>query len=104
MFIAILGEGEARPSLEAQIHMHGLQNRVKLLGFIPTQEVLRGFDIFALPSLKEGLPYALLEARQAGLPIEANGVGGAPEALDVPLSEFTLDKMLAQTLAVYNSK
>ncbi|MDP2652395.1 MAG: glycosyltransferase, partial [bacterium] len=76
LFVAIVGEGEERARLEAKIKEYGLSERVKLFGFMPATEVMRGFDVFALPSLKEGLPYVLIEARIAGLPIEANRVGG----------------------------
>ncbi len=43
--------------------------------------LLKAFDIFVLPSIKEGFPFVLLEAMQAGLPIIATNVGGIPEAL-----------------------
>lgn len=102
MYIAIVGEGELRGFLESKIKEYGLENRVKLFGFMPAVEVLKGFDVFALPSLKEGLPYVLLEAKQAGLPIEANPVGGIPEIVHAKdMSEFTLDKMIEKTVALY---
>ena len=102
LFVAIVGEGELRGALEAKIKAYGLESRVKLFGFMPAAEVLRGFDTFALPSKKEGLPYALIEARAAGLPLDAARVGGVPEILDAPdLSIFSKQKMLAATLALY---
>ena len=67
--------------LEAKIKEYKLENRIKLFGYLPASEVLRGFDVFALPSLKEGLPYVLLEAKLAGLPIVANRVGDVAEIL-----------------------
>lgn len=42
---------------------------------------LKNFDIFVLPSLKEGLPYVLLEAGLAEIPIIATNVGGVPEII-----------------------
>lgn len=42
---------------------------------------LKNFDIFVLPSLKEGLPYVLLEAGLAEIPIIATNVGGIPEII-----------------------
>jgi glycosyltransferase involved in cell wall biosynthesis len=104
MYVAIVGEGELRGFLEQKIKEYKLQDRVKLFGFIPASEALRGFDVFALPSLKEGLPYVLLEARQAGLPIEANRVGGIPEILDAKdMSEFSLDRMVQKTIELYRA-
>lgn len=101
MHLAIVGEGELRGEFEASIKKYRLGDRVKLFGFIPASEALKGFDMFALPSLKEGLPYVLLEAKLAGLPIEANRVGGVGEILDKPLSEFSLERMVEQTAALY---
>lgn len=43
---------------------------------------LKNFDIFVLPSLKEGLPYVLLEAGLAELPVIATNVGGIPEIIE----------------------
>lgn len=43
---------------------------------------LKNFDIFVLPSLKEGLPYALLEAGLAELPVIATNVGGISEIVE----------------------
>jgi glycosyltransferase involved in cell wall biosynthesis len=102
MYVAIVGEGEDRAMLEQKIKEYGLAERVKLFGFIPASEALKGFDIFALPSLKEGLPYVLLEAKLAGLPIEANRVGGVSEILDAKdLSKFSLKQMVTHTIALY---
>jgi glycosyltransferase involved in cell wall biosynthesis len=102
MFVAIVGEGEERAALETKIKEYRLSERVKLFGFMPASEVLKGFDVFALPSLKEGLPYVLLEAKAAGLPVEANRVGGVGEILDArDMSAFSLERMLEQTAALY---
>lgn len=101
MYVAIVGDGELRQMLEQKIQEYNLGDRVKLFGFMPAQEVMKGFDTFALPSIKEGLAYVVLEARAAGLPIVSSRVGGVGEAIDKPLSEFTLEKMVKQTLALY---
>ena len=102
LFVAIVGEGEERTRLEAMIANYHLEDRVKLFGFMPSTDVLRGFDIFSLPSLKEGLPYVLLEARTAGIPIVANRVGGVADILDAPdMETFSLKKMVDDTTAEY---
>lgn len=102
-YVAIVGEGELRSFLETKIKEYQLESHVKLFGFMPAEEVLKGFDTFALPSLKEGLPYVLLEAKQAGLPIVANRVGGVGDILDNPLETFLLERMVEQTSALYRS-
>lgn len=102
-YVAIVGEGEERKNLEDKIKEYHLEDRVKLFGFLPSSLVLKGFDRFVLPSIKEGLPYVLLEAKQAGLPIEANRVGGVSEILDKNINEFTLERMIKETADIYSS-
>jgi glycosyltransferase involved in cell wall biosynthesis len=78
----IIGEGEERPNLEKVIEQNNLANTVFLTGEYPgASKLLKAFDIFLLPSLKEGLPYTILEAGLAGLPIIATNVGGIPEII-----------------------
>jgi glycosyltransferase involved in cell wall biosynthesis len=103
MYVAIVGEGDLRPYLEEKIREYKLSDRVKLFGYIPARDVLKGFDVFTLPSNKESLGFSILEARIAGLPVIANRVGGIPEAIDVPLEEFSLPRMIERTLALYTS-
>lgn len=79
----IVGKGENQQNLESAIAREGLQNTVFLAGEYPgVADLLKAFDIFLLPSLKEGLPYALLEAGAAGLPIIATNVGGVTEVIE----------------------
>jgi len=78
----IVGEGEERENLEIAITREGLKDSILLAGEIPgAAQFLKAFDIFLLPSLKEGLPYVLLEAAWAGLPVVATNVGGVTEVI-----------------------
>ena len=79
---AIIGDGNERKNLELGIRHYGLQKHIILLGKInDASKYLKAFDCLIIPSKKEGFPYAVLEAIQAGLPIIAANVGGIPEAL-----------------------
>lgn len=78
--LAIVGHGEEETALRAFVLAHGLSDRVVLLGYRPDiPSVLAAADIFAMPSLSEGLPLALLEAMVAGKAVIASDVGGIPE-------------------------
>lgn len=79
----IVGEGEERQQLEKEISNLGLENAIKLLGYVEnSSEYFKAFSIFVLPSIKEGLPYTILEAGSASLPVVATIVGGIPEIID----------------------
>lgn len=78
----MIGAGENQSKLEHRITTLGLQNSVFLAGFIrDANQYLKAFDIFILPSVKEGLPYTIIEAMSAGLPIVATSVGGMPDLI-----------------------
>src|SRR3989338_10562541 len=79
----LIGWGEKISNLKPQISNLQLENHVFLIeGLSPAAPYLKAFDIFVLPSLKEGLPYTLLEAGLAGLPVIASNVGGIPEIIE----------------------
>lgn len=78
----IEGEGEDRQEIESFVEKNGLQDAVTLLGrTLKTTERLHEFDLFLLPSVKEGLPYVLLEAGQAMMPVVSTVTGGIPEII-----------------------
>ena len=79
----IIGDGETQEMLRTQIDALGLQEHVFLLGRIDeASRYLRAADLFVLASRSEGLPYVLIEALQAGVPIVATKVGGIPEVVE----------------------
>lgn len=73
----VCGEGEERDSLEKRIAEESLEEYIHLKGYIPNAaNYLTAFDIFTLPSSKEGLPYVLIEAGFAALPVVASNIPG----------------------------
>ena len=67
--LLLVGEGEDRPRLEASIRFLGLDGHVILSGNVEDMAPFySAMDVFCLPSLYEGMPLALLEARANGLP------------------------------------
>ncbi|MDO8600859.1 MAG: glycosyltransferase family 4 protein [bacterium] len=80
--LALMGDGEEKKDLMRLAEKLGVEDRVHFLGYrIDGARYLKAFDIFAFPSLKEGLPYAILEAALATLPIVATAIGGIPDIL-----------------------
>ena len=78
----IIGDGELKPELEKMILEKGLEKKVFLLGQIPdAYRFLPAFDVFVLPSVKEGFPWTLIEAMSAKLPVIATDVGAIPEII-----------------------
>ncbi len=79
----VLGEGEERKSLESLAAKLKLEKDVALVGFIKdAPQYLKAFDALVLSSIKEGLPYVLIEAGFAALPVVATNVGGVREIID----------------------
>ncbi len=80
--LVIIGEGPLRPQLEQLIGELGLNGHVILAGIrSDVSSLLPGLDVFALPSLTEGVSIALLEACATGLPSLASRVGGNVEVI-----------------------
>jgi glycosyltransferase involved in cell wall biosynthesis len=78
----IVGDGADRPVLEALIEELGLRDSLHLAGRRPDAErIVADFDVFVMSSVKEGMPFALLEAMRQARPIVATRVGGIPEVL-----------------------
>lgn len=88
--LVLVGEGPLRPDVERLVSTLALSTRVDLPGFV-SQEELRGrFEqaaVFCHPSVTlangetEGLPFSILEAQAAGLPVVATRHAGLPEGV-----------------------
>jgi len=83
VIFVIIGEGEKRRELEEQAVKLGVSNRVYLIGRLDSaSSYLKAFDLFVLSSITEALPYVLLEAGYASLPVVASDVGGISEIIE----------------------
>jgi glycosyltransferase involved in cell wall biosynthesis len=99
-----LGGGSLGPDIERLADRLGVGDRVHLLGDRPdVTSLLPAFDVFALSSLYEGLPCAVVEAMKCGVPVVATAVNSVPEVV-VPgktglLARAGDPESLAQALA-----
>lgn len=79
----IIGDGQEKENLRALIQEKKLENNIFMTGYVDNaSEYLKAFNVFILPSLKEGLPYAILESGCASLPVVSTTVGGIPEMIE----------------------
>jgi len=88
----ICGEGQLGGYLRNLSKELGIEKRVHLLGFrkdIP--EICKTSDVFAFPSLREGLSVALMEAMANGLPIMCSDIRGNKDLIDDNKGGFLID-------------
>jgi glycosyltransferase involved in cell wall biosynthesis len=81
----LLGDGPQRVAIESMIEAHNLHDRIKIGGWVPSDDVwdqFRRSDILALPSKAEGLPVVGIYALARGLAIVANKVGGLVDIVE----------------------
>jgi glycosyltransferase involved in cell wall biosynthesis/GT2 family glycosyltransferase len=91
--VLIAGDGSLRPALEQKIKEANLNERVLLLGSVPTEKmpsVMAAADIYFLPSSNEGIAQAIYEAMSCGLVVVGANVGGQEE-LVTPDSGLLID-------------
>ncbi len=78
----LAGGGDLESGLRAEANRLGLGGRLAFLGErADVAEILAAADVFVLPSLWEGLPYAVIEAAAAGTPIVASDIDGVREVV-----------------------
>jgi glycosyltransferase involved in cell wall biosynthesis len=80
--LLILGEGEERPSLEALIKEHQLEQDVSLPGFVTNPYAyMKQAAAFILSSRWEGLPTVMVEAMALGTPIISTDCPSGPQEI-----------------------
>lgn len=79
----VCGVGEKLDELKAQAQALGIADRVRFLGFrTDIKELMQASDVFAMPSYREGLSRAMMEAMAAGLPCVASKIRGNTDLID----------------------
>jgi len=82
--LVVAGDGPERTALERRAAELGLDGRVRFVGSVPRETVLRLFraaDASVLPSAWENFPHTVVEALAVGCPVIATSVGGVPEVV-----------------------
>jgi glycosyltransferase involved in cell wall biosynthesis len=101
LHLVLVGDGECRRELEAQVERLGLTGAVTFTGELRGGgNHHRAFDISALTSLSEGFPNSLVEAMAAGVPVVATAVGGSVDAVAEGETGFLVPPRNAGALAL----
>ena len=83
LHLAVLGDGELRPTLEALAHEVGISDRTHFTGWwTDVPSALADLSVVVLSSRNEGTPVALIEALAASRPVVATDVGGVRHVVE----------------------
>ncbi len=93
------GENPDKEKIKKYIKEKQLKNIHLIEWTYNAASYITAFDIFVLPSLKEGLPYTILEAMAGGAPVVASQVGGIPEIITNNKSGLLTEPKNSQQLA-----
>lgn len=83
--LILAGDGELRDEVEARIRHYGLGDRVRITGWVTSDEIrklLQESRALVLPSFAEGLPVVIMEAFALGRPVISTFVAGIPELVE----------------------
>jgi glycosyltransferase involved in cell wall biosynthesis len=79
--LAVAGDGEEGPALREQVSRLGLTDSIRFLGHVQARKAFSHGRLLVVPSRADSLPYVVIEAGGARIPIIASRVGGIPEIL-----------------------
>jgi len=89
--LVLIGSGELEPSLRRIAEELGISQRIDWLGYRPGCQSMPAFDILAVPSSYESLPYVMLEGLTIGLPIVITAVAGARDGVVDGVNGFVIE-------------
>jgi glycosyltransferase involved in cell wall biosynthesis len=77
--LTLAGDGEDTATLKAQVERLGLVNSVRFIGHVKARHGFAQGKLLVVPSRGDSMPYVVIEAGAAGIPMVAANVGGIPE-------------------------
>jgi glycosyltransferase involved in cell wall biosynthesis len=77
--LTLAGDGEEIEALKAQIRSHGLNEAVRFIGHVKARYGFSKGKLLVVPSRGDSMPYVVIEAGAAAIPMIAANVGGIPE-------------------------
>ncbi|PKM36987.1 MAG: sugar transferase [Gammaproteobacteria bacterium HGW-Gammaproteobacteria-10] len=98
--LVMIGDGPLREEVKQLLDENDLLDHAWLPGErSDVAELMRGFDVFVLPSQAEGISNTILEAMASGLPVIATRVGGNPELVEHGKTGFLVERQNPSELA-----
>jgi glycosyltransferase involved in cell wall biosynthesis len=77
--LTLAGDGEESDSVKAQVQRLGLADAVRFIGHVKARYGFSKGSLLVVPSRGDSMPYVVIEAAAAGVPMVAANVGGIPE-------------------------
>jgi glycosyltransferase involved in cell wall biosynthesis len=77
--LTLAGDGEEMEALKAQVQRLGLTDAVRFIGHVKARYGFSKGSLLVVPSRGDSMPYVVIEAAAAGIPMVAANVGGIPE-------------------------
>ena len=77
--LTLAGDGEELGSLKTQVEKHGLTEAIRFIGHVKARFGFSKGKLLVVPSRGDSMPYVVIEAAAAGIPMVAADVGGIPE-------------------------
>jgi glycosyltransferase involved in cell wall biosynthesis len=77
--LTLAGDGEEMAALKAQVQRLGLGEKVRFIGHVKARYGFSKGSVLVVPSRGDSMPYVVIEAAAAGIPMVAANVGGIPE-------------------------
>ena len=88
----LCGKGDQLENLQSQVKGNGLEDKIHFLGYRKdVVDITSQADVFAMPSKREGLPVASLEAMYCGLPLVNSNIRGLEDVTETGKSGYTCD-------------
>jgi len=79
--LTLAGDGEEMDALKTQVEKLGLGHSVRFIGHVKARDGFSKGRLLVVPSRGDSMPYVVIEAAAAGIPLVAANVGGIPEIL-----------------------
>lgn len=100
--INMCGSGNGESEIREKIARYGLEESVRLPGWVKDDEKLKFFEdshVYVLPSYSEGMPMSILEAKCAAMPTISTKVGGVPDIIEDGKDGLLIEAGDVKTLA-----